>query len=692
MYREKEKLESSKISIEDKIACTEKLEKYTTSEKKELLKKYKDILNCITRKKQFYENVIKKLAKKNNQEMDTSNDRTSKGRKENFFDIYDEKKRKMDFRKLKKKIIVGYTTEGNAVIINNENFSKLFKNNDNIKGMPYGNREFTVACSNPIDSFNPNDRKVQMMEEQEDKIEEGYLSELSCSSSSVISLNSFMKKEKMQRIHKNRETYAKHKYHDNAFINHKLQPCSDCSSSSFSWHEEQYDDLFYYSNLLREDRHLRKVILETDSPKWKHISGEGDISDREKTQEKKCVDTNNKLHIIDNDSKNASKLMAEQGEEEESPFYNYIYFRYAEKGKEKAYPVFVNTVNGKKKIYNLEKINKSSQIISRQRQQQQQQQKVNKYELDAELFSYKSHRYLAPLENEEKKKKTLFRNIQSGESLKRHRFEEEDLNYSIDKIIHQMEKMSHMEKQTQEEKLASRNQISYNDHFSNFIRKNKDYLKRERWVHLPPKFPNTQSMYSTLKIIGMDGKEIKNKSLDNVLINKVLNKTFGDLAARLGHSFKLPKDKIENIKVFFDGDLCDKNMTFGMPFVYYHGVIVTMKIFFPKNLFFSLLLFPAADNDELGLEDGFQIDVKFPLSDVSDFLFFCVVEKGTIYVAPLSQFSLSTVFTFSHLPTLLSLLFFFFFFLRQDIATRADDSSFSEDSYVLMLPDSYVID
>ncbi|SCQ16818.1 conserved Plasmodium protein, unknown function [Plasmodium ovale] len=571
-------LELSKISIEDKIACTEKLEKYTISEKKELLIKYKDILNCITKKKQFYENVIKGLAKKHYQERDTSNDRTSKGRKENFFDIYDEKKRKMDFQKLKKKIIVGYTTEGNAIIINNENFSKLFQNYDNIKGTPYGNKEFTVTCSNPIDSFNPNDKKVQMMKEQEDKIEEGYLSELSCSSSSVISLNSFMKKEKMQRINKNRETYAKHKYHDNAFINHKLHPCSDCSSSSFSWHEEQYDDLFYYSNLLREDRDLRKDILETDSPKWKHISGEGDISDREKAQEKKCVDTNNKLHIIDNDSKHAAKLMAEQGEKEESPFYNYIYFRYAEKGKEKAYPVFVNTVNGKKKIYNLEKINRSSQMILRQLQRQQ--QKVNKYELDAELFNYKSHRYLAPLENEAKRKKILFRNIQSGESLKRHRFEEEDLNYSIDKIMHQMEKMSHMEKQTREEKLASRNQISYNDHFSNFIRKNKDYLKRESNFAFK-KLCDSEKIKLKVKIIGTDGKEIKNKSLDNVLINK--NKTFGDLAARLGHSFKLPKDKIENIKVFFDGDLCDKNMTF--------------------------------DNDELGLEDGFQIDVKFPLSD-----------------------------------------------------------------------------
>ncbi|SBS88135.1 conserved Plasmodium protein, unknown function [Plasmodium ovale curtisi] len=626
-------LELSKISIEDKIACTEKLEKYTISEKKELLIKYKDILNCITKKKQFYENVIKGLAKKHYQERDTSNDRTSKGRKENFFDIYDEKKRKMDFQKLKKKIIVGYTTEGNAIIINNENFSKLFQNYDNIKGTPYGNKEFTVTCLNPIDSFNPNDKKVQMMKEQEDKIEEGYLSELSCSSSSVISLNSFMKKEKMQRINKNRETYAKHKYHDNAFINHKLHPCSDCSSSSFSWHEEQYDDLFYYSNLLREDRDLRKDILETDSPKWKHISGEGDISDREKAQEKKCVDTNNKLHIIDNDSKHAAKLMAEQGEKEESPFYNYIYFRYAEKGKEKAYPVFVNTVNGKKKIYNLEKINRSSQMILRQLQRQQ--QKVNKYELDAELFNYKSHRYLAPLENEAKRKKILFRNIQSGESLKRHRFEEEDLNYSIDKIMHQMEKMSHMEKQTREEKLASRNQISYNDHFSNFIRKNKDYLKRESNFAFK-KLCDSEKIKLKVKIIGTDGKEIKNKSLDNVLINK--NKTFGDLAARLGHSFKLPKDKIENIKVFFDGDLCDKNMTF--------------------------------DNDELGLEDGFQIDVKFPLSDVSDFLFFCVVEKG--------DYTCGTSFP----------VFAFY----RDIATRADDSSFSEDSYVLMLPDSYVID
>ncbi|EUT81209.1 hypothetical protein PFAG_04426 [Plasmodium falciparum Santa Lucia] len=76
-----------------------------------------------------------------------------------------------------------------------------------------------------------------------------------------------------------------------------------------------------------------------------------------------------------------------------------------------------------------------------------------------------------------------------------------------------------------------------------------------------------------VKIIGTDGKIIKNRSLDNVVINK--NKTFGDLALKLGHTFKLSDDKIENIKMFFDGDLCDKNMSF--------------------------------DNNELGLEDGYSL-------------------------------------------------------------------------------------
>ncbi|EUD68865.1 hypothetical protein C922_00553 [Plasmodium inui San Antonio 1] len=536
-------------------------------EPSEVYKNYNKILTCIEDKIAFYKNLIQvDEAKRGHAEKGDDRltgekrpteqryHRTATGR-DNFFEEYE--KNKSSLYKMKKKAIVGYTAEGNAIIINNDRFCKMFTN-------------YNLAS----------DRKNGMTGAQSHGTHQGGddLSELSCSSSSVVSLHSFVKSERAKRIRSNRKAYVRHKYHDNAFVNHKLYPCSDCSSSSFSWYSDDYDDLFYYSNLLKEDKRLRK----------RRVGKAAGEEDKKKDKKKDTQQCNQKKQ----EEKHNNQI--ERDAANESPFYNYIYFKFAEKDQRNAYPVFINTINGKKKMYNLKKICRITQKKNYSPLDE------NKYELDATLFSYKQCKLLPSVKNETKKKGNQLVEMHRNDVLKRKHFESDEINYAIDKIIHQLGKISSSQKE-------DKRKFNHSDHFNNILNKNREFLKREKNFTFQ-KLCKTEKIRLKVKIIGTDGKEIKNKSLDNVLINK--NKTFGDLATHLGHSFKLPKDKIENIKMYFDGDLCDKGLTF--------------------------------DNVELGLEDGFQIDVKFPLSD--------------------------------------------------DNANKEDEENLSDDNYVLYLPDSYVID
>ncbi|CRH02426.1 conserved Plasmodium protein, unknown function [Plasmodium relictum] len=538
------------------------IENIIDEKKDENYEKYYDILTSLKKKINLYENInVLDKDGMNNDESEYSRSQstdkykeyeTGRKKKLNFFNEYEQNIKLFDINSLKKKEIVGYTYEGNAIIINNSNFVKLFKNYDKSDSFKCRNREITHVSKNTKEKRKKgNDKENEENDKSkvDEKIEEDYLSEKSCSSSSVISLKTFIKNNENLRIYKNREAYIKHKYDDNSYVNHKLDRCSDCSSSSFSWYDKKHDNLFYFSNLLKEDKHLKKSNY--------------NFTNTQKEKKKKNI----------------------------SPFYNYIYFKYLEKNKKKLYPVFITNKNGKKKLYNLKKMNKCLQ---------NDQNQTNKYELDNSLFSYKNYKYLCCKENDAKRKSINFKKIENISSLKNHNFEKDEINYSIDKIIHQIEKLSNSENEYKKK-------VTFNDHFSNFIKKNKDYLKREN-IFAFKELCDADKIKLKVKIIGTNGKIIKNKRLDNVIINK--NKTFGDLAYKLGHFFKLPKDKIESIKIFFDGDLCDKNMSF--------------------------------DNNELGLEDGYQIDVKFPLTD--------------------------------------------------DIPCVADESTYSDDSYIIFLPDSYVIE
>ncbi|CAX64299.1 hypothetical protein CYL21_2002 [Plasmodium falciparum NF54] len=558
---------------------------------------YETILDCLTKEIDHYEKLLDENELNNKTDDNINNDN-------NKYNLFDDKhnnilnedveqykicdfledykeNEKITFNKYKlnKKVIVGHTTGGNSIVINNDNFLKLFKNSDII------NNSFNKSNTTNMFLVNKNRNEDKLMEDNLNSnlhMDKDYLSDMSCSTSSVISLNSFIKKEKNDRIYKNKEAYVKHKYDDNSYIYHKINYCSDCSSSSLSWHNQEYDDLFYYSNLLKEDKHLKKQI---------NIN---------KNKNKNLTKDNNKKHITDNHNcyndgtYNLELFKNKPQNHNASPFFKYIYFKYINKDKNNFYPVFINHKNGKKKIWNLKSLNKYHHVDTTQTN--------NKYELDTQLFSYKSHKYLSSVHDNSKKikKKSSSKNVQNIDSLKKYRFDVDEMNYSIDKIVHQIEQIHNIEK-------SDKKKTNYNEHFLNFIKKNKEYLKKENNFTFK-KLCETEKIKLKVKIIGTDGKIIKNRSLDNVVINK--NKTFGDLALKLGHTFKLSDDKIENIKMFFDGDLCDKNMSF--------------------------------DNNELGLEDGYQIDVKFPLTD--------------------------------------------------DIPCTVDESNLSDDSYILFLPDSYVID
>ncbi|SCO69763.1 conserved Plasmodium protein, unknown function [Plasmodium vivax] len=566
-------LEMSREYIRGKFKGTEKGGKgetggreQTGGEPREVYKNYDKILTSIEDKIAFYKNLSEVERAKGgktrtgetsqNGENFPPEERCQKtARRNNFFEEYE--KNKSSLQKMKKKTIAGYTAEGNAIIINNDKFCKTFSSYNFASDRKNGLTGGTLQGGDD-------------------------LSELSCSSSSVVSLHSFVKSEKAKRVRSNREAYVRHKYHDHAFVNHKLYPCSDCSSSSFSWYSDDYDDLFYYSSLLKEDKRLRSQCA------GEAAGGKEAAKEREKESEKNNQPCNQK--------RNADKhnWQLERDAANESPFYNYIYFRFAEKDKRKAYPVFVNTINGKKKMYNLKKICRLTH------KKNYNPVDANKYELDASLFSYKNCKFLPSVKNETNRKGSQLVQMHSGDVLKRKHFDSDEINYAMDKIIHQLGRISSSENE-------DKGKFNHSDHFNNFLKKNREFLKRENNFTFQ-KLCETEKIRLKVKIIGTDGRVIKNKSLDNVLINK--NKTFGDLAARLGHSFKLPKDKIENIKMYFDGDLCDKGLTF--------------------------------DNEELGLEDGFQIDVKFPLSD--------------------------------------------------DNANKEDEANLSDDNYVLYLPDSYVID
>ncbi|VTZ70856.1 conserved Plasmodium protein, unknown function [Plasmodium chabaudi chabaudi] len=587
-------LQKSKLYINEKISCEIKCEKIEKSEES-----YHEILDSINKKIIDYSNYLKKLDTKNEIFDDSDQKRFVKNKvKGNILQEYikgnnnNKIHTRSDLYKVQKREIVGYTTKGNAIIINNENFDNIFKNYNDVindqKKKPFTKKNKSIHNDNKKNKSNcPND--IKQPENDEEENEYNYLSEQSCSSSSIISLNSFVQREKIKRINKNREAFAKHKYQDNSFVTHQLYSCSDCSSTSFDWYEDQYDSIFYYTNALNQYKHLKK------NKSFLKIKKD-ELMDHDEIDHKKLFNDNlikkdiieRKKHI-DEATEIADYIVKENSIPDKSPFYNYIYFKYQGKDKDKYYPVFVNTINGKKKMCNLKKINKSNSKNSQGRG-------INKYELDTSLFSYKDEKLIPSVENIIIDKRHIFQNYKN---LRRQLFENGELNYSIDKTVHSLEKLSNMKRHIMKE-------VKYNEHFENFIQKNREFIIKERESAIK-KLYESEKIKLKVKIIGTNGREIKNKSLDNVLINK--NKTFGDLAKNLGQSFKLPEEDIDNIKVFFDGDLCDKDLTF--------------------------------NDEELGLEDGFQIDVKFPLT---------VDPNGS------------------------------------------DDSNFSDESYVLFLPDSYIID
>lgn len=130
-------LEKSKLYINEKISCKKKCEEYDN-----VGERYHEILDAINKKITNYNNYLKKLDKKNEINGDSDdNDENSFEKnkaKGDFFQEYLKEKNNdkihtsLDMYKLQKKAIVGYTTKGNAIIINNENFDKSFKNYDNI--------------------------------------------------------------------------------------------------------------------------------------------------------------------------------------------------------------------------------------------------------------------------------------------------------------------------------------------------------------------------------------------------------------------------------------------------------------------------------------------------------------------------------------------------------------------------------
>ncbi|WBY60752.1 hypothetical protein Py17XNL_001401027 [Plasmodium yoelii yoelii] len=421
-------LEKSKLYINEKISCKKKCEEYDN-----VGERYHEILDAINKKITNYNNYLKKLDKKNEINGDSDdNDENSFEKnkaKGDFFQEYLKEKNNdkihtsLDMYKLQKKAIVGYTTKGNAIIINNENFDKSFKNYDNIindqKKKNFTQRNKSIH-NNDNDKRNkndyPNDTKLT---EDEEENEQNYLSEESCSSSSIISLNSFVQKEKVKRINKNRETFAKHKYKDNSFITHQMYACSECSSTSFDWYEDQYDNIFYYTNILNEYKHFKK-----DKDFLKIIKGDETVTYEETDCINLCNDnstkkyTSKKKKTIDEAKEIADHFVKENCIKNKSPFYNYIYFKYQDKDKNIFYPVFVNTINGKKKMCNLKKINKHNS-------KNLQEKGINKYELDTSLFSYKNDQHIPSIENETIDKRV---NFQNSKDLRKQVFDNGELN------------------------------------------------------------------------------------------------------------------------------------------------------------------------------------------------------------------------------------------------------------------------
>ncbi|VWU52098.1 conserved protein, unknown function, partial [Hepatocystis sp. ex Piliocolobus tephrosceles] len=494
-------LETSRKLLESKLNSEEQNIKGGNRKKKNKPAKYNEIFDSINKKIECYKKLAKELNK-----LETKSDEASKKKKkkkENFFEVCKTKINKQNLSKLKKKITVGYTTEGNAININNEELSKCFLDYDRVyKNKNNDNNSTNNKYNKHNNSNNNNDNITEIINETS---ENAYFSdELSCSSSSVISLNSFVKNEQIERKNKNKKTYIKHKYYNNAFINHRLNACSDCSSSSsFSWYDETYDDMFYYTNFVKEDKNLKK------NTNFLNILNN-------KKQDKKNKIQNSKQHSKQHSEKESDEKtftdFKTKVEKENCLFYDYIYFKYNnnEKKKKEIHPVFVNNVNNKKKIYNLSKLNRSNT-------RNMYKNTLNKYELDKNLFSYEKTKYLDSLENNTEQEQhdeldeELFvekRNLNhidyhehDFETFKKKKFDEDEINYSINRTIYQLNKIH-------DTKDENNNKINYSDNISNFIRKNKDCLKRE----IDFTFKNMcieEKIQLKLKILGTDGKQIK---------------------------------------------------------------------------------------------------------------------------------------------------------------------------------------
>ncbi|VWU49563.1 conserved protein, unknown function, partial [Hepatocystis sp. ex Piliocolobus tephrosceles] len=255
-------LETSRKLLEKKLNSEERNITRGNKKKKNKFAKYNEIFNNINKKIKTYQELAEELNK-----LKTKSDEASKKKKKkkDFFEVCKTKINKQTLSKLKKKVTVGYTTEGNAININNEELAKCFLDYDIVYKNKKNNNSINHTYnkqnnSNSNNNNNNNDDNDYITEVINATNENSYFSdELSCSSSSVISLNSFVNNEQTERINKNKKTYIKHKYYNNAFIKHRLNECSDCSSSSsFSWYDETYDDMFYYTNFVKEDKNLKK--------------------------------------------------------------------------------------------------------------------------------------------------------------------------------------------------------------------------------------------------------------------------------------------------------------------------------------------------------------------------------------------------------------------------------------------------
>lgn len=483
----------------------------------------------VTEQEQEEQEEEKEKKEKNNTEKENENEIyvdielvQQKANKEDkqltFFQDFQKNNSNFQMMYLKKKEVVGYTASGDAIIINNQKFIELM------------NDCFPKSCLN---KKNLTDTKETSSMENTDKCnaeEENYFSETSCSTSSIISLHSFVKKQKELRIQNNRKQYVQHRYFDDAYMNHQLEECSDCSVHSFDWYNDKSDHVFYHSNLLKEDR---------------QVAHKGTL----------------KMPMKSSTRKKWQKPI--------SPFYKYIYFKRSNENDGIWYPVFINMRNGKRKLCNLKKRNKyfSKYDFIRNKEKPR---KENKWELDPSLFSYKSKRFLNSTDDQKDDEEIEIKAIESTELLSEYKKEVLEIERTAENLMNDLKKACELQQTPLE------NVMRY-DRYDKLVRKYTDFIEKKNNFRFNA-LGNVEKINLKLKIVGSDGTVVKHKRLERLSIDK--SQTFGYLAKKLGKCFHLSDEDIENIKIVFDGDVCDKDATF--------------------------------DDETIGLQDDFQLDVQFP--------------------------------------------------------------------------------